>query len=159
VKGFCTATVIPGRTTLTLGGTQTDPKRTIPAGCESATIKHPTACKCICNAIANGKKTIELYRRQTWEGQDVDAGPWGGGLVRDKDTKVIISGNGNSNVTGLAGEAVPDPDYIIFAHELCGHAVPELGHQMGRNAYTTLDRVIQIENEIRQEQGLPLRGP
>jgi hypothetical protein len=51
-------------------------------------------------------------------------------------------------------EKIPNPFNIIAGHEVLGHAYPRImdWDSSEKNAR-------EVENELRQEQGLPLRDP
>lgn len=82
-------------------------------------------------------------------------------------TVVGVAGDG---LPGVGDTSPPDrpgriraPGFVILAHELCGHALPNMRHpkidtngdgkpdKWAWNAYTPDDPVIQIENIIREE--------
>lgn len=54
---------------------------------------------------------------------------------------------------GLQNQVIPNPFSIIAGHEVLGHA---LSRVLGLPYQE--ETAIQVENELRQEQGLPLRG-
>jgi RHS repeat-associated protein len=59
-----------------------------------------------------------------------------------------------SPLRGYNGQAIPNPFNIIAGHEVLGHALPGvLGLPNGE------DVARAVENQLRQEQGLPLRDP
>jgi RHS repeat-associated protein len=79
------------------------------------------------------------------------------------DTKGNVTVNLNRNesqidiispLRGFNGEKIPNPFNIIAGHEVLGHAYPKIGgwDSSEKNAR-------EVENELRQEQGLPLRDP
>lgn len=59
-----------------------------------------------------------------------------------------------SPLRGFNGEKIPNPFNIIAGHEVLGHAYPKI---MGWDSSEKNAR--EVENELRQEQGLPLRDP
>ncbi len=85
--------------------------------------------------------------------------------------KTVPTGNGNVSILlsehpdplisqgilplrGMNGEVVPNPPGIIAGHELLGHGRLEmLGRPYGEG------EAIGVENQLRREQGLPLRNP
>jgi RHS repeat-associated protein len=54
---------------------------------------------------------------------------------------------------GVDGQVIPNPFHIIAGHEVLGHALPRI---LGLG--TDQDTAVRVENELRQEQGIPLRG-
>ena len=75
----------------------------------------------------------------------------GGGLTTNGGKNVYIN-NQSSYDTGLRGESVKSSPAQILAHELGGHAVPELYGGGTGNA-------IKDENIIRSQTGAPLLAP
>jgi hypothetical protein len=67
-----------------------------------------------------------------------------------------------SPLKGLNGQNVPNPFQIIAGHEVLGHAYAShiLGLTRGMT-YNQEERWVRqnIENTLRQEQGIPLRDP
>ncbi len=59
-----------------------------------------------------------------------------------------------SPLRGFNGQAIPNPFSIIAGHETLGHAYPRI---MGWPSDEQSAR--QVENQLRREQGLPLRDP
>jgi len=60
----------------------------------------------------------------------------------------------NMPLRGLDGQRIPNPFSIIAGHEVLGHAYPRI---MGWPSDEGSAR--QTENQLRQDQGLPLRDP
>jgi hypothetical protein len=85
----------------------------------------------------------------------------------DASTRLEANGNATVNLNrsvspldsfsplrGYSGQAIPNPFNIIAGHEVLGHALPGiLGLPNGE------DVARAVENQLRQEQGLPLRDP
>lgn len=74
-------------------------------------------------------------------------------LYRDGDQAVVVSGLANRHITDENDISVPDPAEMILAHELAGHAEPNVN--MERNK--PLKNAIEIENKIRDEIGMTRR--
>ena len=118
-------------------------------GYDSAT--HKTSCKCVCDAI-NSYREIGLYQR-TDEGGHVSGLLYSYVYVGPPRTNGYV-GRGSS-CPPIPGH-VPAPSWIILGHELCGHAVPMMGHPSDPTIrYNEKDPVIQIENQIRKEHSCP----
>lgn len=62
--------------------------------------------------------------------------------------------NAIAPLTGYNGQIIPNPLSIVAGHEVLGHALPRI---MGWDSNEPAAR--ETENELRQEQGLPLRDP
>lgn len=115
----------------------------------------PTICGCLCDAI-NSPGIITLNQRRDPGGHVVTPGfdelylgpgfpgGIGGGYASPGDRPPRMS----------PGMVLADQD-IIFAHELCCHAVPRVPHPpVGHpDRYTVRDPVIICENNIRRELG------
>lgn len=112
--------------------------------------RHPVACKCICDAV-NADFTIKLYSR---------AAPGGAASIVGNRSVWVgparpLGYVGHSDSRRPAAGRVRADQWIIFGHELCGHAVPGLAHPADATAYTLSDPVIQIENRLRFEHFAP----
>jgi RHS repeat-associated protein len=90
-------------------------------------------------------------------------------VLTETDSRTVPQGNGNfrveldRNVTGIdqvsplrspEGKPIPNPFNIIAGHELLGHA--RLGMEGKPNGEP---EARHVENQLRKEQGLPLRDP
>jgi RHS repeat-associated protein len=157
--GFCNERTCPKETIRSVNladiTTVTIPAHTIAPGYQRA--GHRVSCECICNAI-NANFTITLYSR---------AGPGGDAMTTGDPRPVNI---GPARPRGYEGRNDPNPpdgnanrvrasQFIIFGHEMCGHAVPGLPHppEGDPRRYTDRDPVIQIENRIRGEHNYGTR--
>jgi hypothetical protein len=127
------------------------------------------ACKCLCTAIGPGKTTTIVVRD--------DLSAWGGGRTDDASPDDTANGKGSDETVNIEnqnrwrldkkdkdGNWIDDPDWIILAHELCGHAVPGAKgtHPEWRPSKPGYkpnwhDDAIKKENEIRGIRGLPDR--
>jgi RHS repeat-associated protein len=126
-----------------------------PAICDSPVfIRHPTSCKCICNAI-NSPNRIVLQTRAAAGGaahysgevREVDVGP---------ERPEGYQGKGDPNPPKGNKDTVRANQMIILGHELCGHAVAGMPHP-AKGAYTEEDPVVKIENAIRKEHNMGTR--
>jgi len=141
----------------------------------------PISCRCVCDAINSqcvhtiwdglSKPTDLPWQRRSR--RDRRTGGDGGYAEINKacDTDIFV-GTLDGGLTGVGDTNPPrngyvrTPEWIILAHELCGHAVPNMSHPFddlngdGRkqrdepflpSAYTPDDPVIVIENIIRGE--------
>ena len=93
---------------------------------------------------------IRLSRTvETSEGRiAVSSDKYGGGAM--------LPGKGGSSVVTLSPDGHPydreaNPDHIIFAHEVYGHGRL---YQQGNQDALSENKAIEVENEIRKEQGL-----
>lgn len=126
-------------------------------------------CKCICDAIGAGKTITILV-------QD-DLSAFGGGRTDDAVPDDTANGKGSDETVNIENKNrwrakdpktdnwVDDPDWVILAHELCGHAVPGAKGthpewRPGRKGYDPNwhDSAFNAEDEIREENGLPKLG-
>jgi hypothetical protein len=143
----------------------------MPGLAHHSTSGHPTSCGCICELTAAGSRTIEVQidENLTVGGRSIPLIPQGEGATihntaTDKVSAftgrdpVSITGAGATNPHSGAGrnQVLPDPAWVIFGHEVCGHARLQTGNmgatQVGHSTtpegnLTTVD----IENRIRRE--------
>ena len=128
----------------------------------------PNACKCVCAAIGTGK-TISIEVKD-----DVSAGKGGRtGVAKPNDA---FNGTGSDVTIEIENKNrwrldkkdkddwIDDPDWIILAHELCGHAVPDSKGthpecRPGKPGYKPdwHNDSVKKENEVRSDRGLPER--
>jgi len=128
-----------------------------------------TSCKCLCKMISSSKTvTIEISN---------DLSRAGGGITIDEVPDDTANGNGSNETVRIENQnryrqRNPDtgdwqnvPDWIILAHELCGHALPGIQGvhpewRPGRSGYDPNwhDKAKEIEDNIREEHELPKRG-
>jgi RHS repeat-associated protein len=82
---------------------------------------------------------------------------WGGGASAPTANGAIVSvsSGGGADVLGQSGAMISSPASIVMGHELLGHGLGyiSVGHD-GTEAHA-----IGVENQLRDEQGLPLREP
>ena len=50
---------------------------------------------------------------------------------------------------------LPTPEFIVLAHELCGHAITGWQHPDDPTRYTCEDPVVKLENCVREEHSTP----
>jgi hypothetical protein len=127
----------------------------------------PTGCRCLCDVIGNAETTTISFRPggpSTSPGS-VPAGTApapGQGGARTSPTVAIDPRFQGQYFVG--GRWVDIPFHLIFAHEVCGHALPKmLGTHMARGpgpaGGTPPQEVaaVAVERAIAAEQGLPRR--
>lgn len=127
------------------------------------------ACKCICVAIGL-IKTITIVVSD-------DLSAWAGGRTDVSNPADATNGKGSDVTVNIENKArwrldkkdkdndwIDDPDWIILAHELCGHAVPDAkgSHPEWRPSKPGYkpnwhDDAIKKENEVRGDRGLAER--
>jgi hypothetical protein len=104
------------------------------------------------NAAIDAKPTISVeiwkYSDNVTDGKDAQ-GNVAVHLSRNSDPA-----NSVSPLVGYDGKVIPNPLSIVAGHEVLGHALPGI---MGWDRSEPAAR--GTENELRQEQGLPLRDP
>lgn len=134
----------------------------------------PTACGCLCDLTATGAKDIHLHVADTFKigAATIDVNAAGEGAtaypgVGRPEYNVGISGKEFSGITG-AGDTAPlaganptqtlrDPPWLIFAHEVCGHArlqTGPMGSTLVQHSQTPEGNLgaVDIENLVRREQ-------
>lgn len=129
----------------------------------------PNACKCICAAIQSDR-TITIVVRDdlsaTKGGRTDDANPddTANGKGSDETVNIENKNRWRLDKKDKDGNWIDDPDWIILAHELCGHAVPGTKGthpewRSSRPGYTPNwhDDAVKKENEVRGDRGLPER--
>lgn len=130
------------------------------------------ACKCICEAIRGGDngKTITIEINNNLRAA-------GGGKTTDDVPDDTANGNGSDETVEIENQDrwrvrrkdnnqwVDEPDWIILAHELCGHAVPGVNGthpewRPGKPGYRRNwhDEAFDREDTIRDQAGLPEIG-
>jgi RHS repeat-associated protein len=137
-------------------------KNTVTMTRKAASSSRPTICMCLCDAI-NSSRIIKLFHSTTPAGQSHSPG----GYVTTGTYDEVYVGTGrpggyrgryanpSDRPSSMSpGQVMATPE-IIFAHELCGHALPKQPHPpVGHpDRYTERDPVIIIENTIRRELG------
>jgi hypothetical protein len=124
----------------------------------------PVGCQCICDVINNAQTTTVGFQAGgpgTGPGSVPGAGPGQGGVP----TNTTI--NADPRFKGqylINGRWVDIPFHLIFAHELCGHALPKmLGTHVPRGAGTAggtppqEQHAVDVERQIAAEHNLPRR--
>lgn len=132
---------------------------------------HPTSCGCICELTQPGSRTIEIQidENLTVGGRTIPLIPQGeGATIHNSATDkvsaftgrdpVSITGAGATNPHSGTGknQVLPDPAWVIFGHEVCGHArlqtsnMPstQVGHSTTPEGNLT---TVDVENRIRRE--------
>jgi len=130
-----------------------------------------TSCGCLCELTAPGSRTVEVQIDENLrvgasviplipqgEAATVHRGPTDKASGFTGREHVGITGAGATKPLAGAGrtQTVPDPPWIIFGHEVCGHARLQagvmgptgVGHSTTRKGDAT---TVDIENRIRRE--------
>jgi hypothetical protein len=135
------------------------------------TSAHSTSCGCLCELTAAGSRDVEVQidENLTVGAHSIPLGPAGEGATvhlgpTDKISAftgrefVGITGAGATSPHAGAGrtQTIPDPPWVIFGHEVCGHARLQAGPmgttQVGHATTPQGDRTtVDIENRIRRE--------
>jgi len=110
---------------------------------------HKISCKCICDAI-NSDRDITVYRRPKPGGSTA-------GTIGDSPEVYVgpgrpggYTGTGDTNPPSTG--TVRSTDWMIFGHELCGHAVTM---HSGQNTPSDSRLAVDVENDIREEHSCP----
>jgi len=132
---------------------------------------HPTSCGCLCALTTAGSRDVEVQidENLTVGGHSIPLVPQGeAATVHPGPTNKISAFTGREFV-GLTGagatsphagtgraQTIPDPPWIIFGHEVCGHARLQTGPmgatQVGHATTPQGDRTtVDVENRIRRE--------
>ena len=137
------------------------------------TSAHPTSCRCLCELTAPGATNVQVQIDDniTVGGTSTPLAPLGEAATAFTNPR--ISGFTGREHTGLRGagatapiagagrtQTIPDPPWIIFGHEVCGHArletaVPgatDVSHSTTPQGNET---TVDIENRIRREHSTP----
>jgi hypothetical protein len=145
-----------------------------PGFCESpmtreAVTQSPAGCRCICSLVESAKTiTVTVVD---------DLSSSGGGRTIPASWDDYSNGTGSDATVNIenrnryrqrrpdSGDWIDVPDWIILAHELCGHALPTAkgDHREARPGKPGYKpdwhrQSEQAEDAIRQARGLPLRG-
>lgn len=151
------------------------------------TSAHPVSCQCLCRAV-RGPTRIDLSIGDTFseparQGTQLSAADRsveraGGGVTLQPDgpvvvpnPRVVVSGRGR-RLPGADPDApqrrtVDDPAWLILSHELCGHVLHDPAQEQTDAAANWPSHVqteegrrstVDIENQIRGEHGLGVRG-
>lgn len=116
------------------------------------------SCRCICHLIMFDRTvTIRVNAARAAVGN--------GGMTVDANEDDTANGTGSDETVFVDNRfRFAEPDWIILAHELCGHALPGMrgNHpewRPGRPGFTPdwHKRAIEAENEVRRGHGLPPR--
>jgi len=119
-----------------------------------------TSCGCLCDVTKLGGPQIMFFVADVMNVPEVKGtgsltpvDKAGEGRVvppagERKETYVSVTGREKSGLPGAGGRPLPTPPWLIFAHEVCGHALGKGGHaQTPSGKESTVD----IENLIRRE--------
>lgn len=124
----------------------------------------PVGCGCICDVI-NGAQTTTIAFRAGGPGTSprsvAGAGPGQGGVAADPTVFADPRFHGQYLI---GGRWVDIPFHLIFAHELCGHALPKMrGTHAARSGVVppagTPDaerRAVDVERQVAAEHNPPL---
>lgn len=123
--------------------------------------QHPVSCKCVCDAIT-ANETHTLKSRVSEGGVSIADGRFNHGPV---NTTIEIGPPRTGGYPGRddpqrpADYRVSGPSFITLGHELCGHSVPAINHNVFgvAAAYTVLDPVMVIDEKIREEHNRGFR--
>lgn len=128
------------------------------AGDDSQTAEStmPASASCVCGAINHP---------QAWHVQFVDALDDDHRPVTGGDRVIRVPTPNSPKITGAAttgGQLQNAQPWLVFAHELCGHATVEMGEHDEEGAVEGQDlrhhRSVERENVIRSEHGIAARG-
>ena len=139
-----------------------DPRGVI-SGQRCAGVNTPReTCKCLCQAVTNGRFYFIDVKTADWSGKGGLPIPsvWPNSGTNGSVWMITLpsGGGGQFGAFDSNGHCSPYPFERLLAHELCGHALgPPTGPQEPGNRKSH-DSAIGIENEIAQEQGWPARG-
>ena len=123
---------------------------------------HTVAFTRLADAIGQ-KNVASVGIHDTFVGADGQshATPLGGitvgpapGIAGNATTTLNRNGLGAGDMSVVPGTMVPAPTNIVAAHEVMGH-----GLEILKGGDPTENHVWQIENQMRQEEGLPPRPP
>ncbi len=134
-----------------------------PPWLSAAVSSTPVGCGCVCDTINNAKTaTIEFHPGgpNTSPGSVAGAGPGQGGVATDSTVNADPRFQGQYKING---NWVDIPFYLIFSHELCGHALPKmLGTHVARGAGAAggtppqEQHAVDVERQIAAEHNPPL---
>jgi len=111
--------------------------------------KHSTGYNLLLKAIdAKPTITVQLGEEDSKTGPRDAAGNVTVHLARNVAPIDVIA-----PLRGFDGQVIPNPFNIIAGHEVLGHALPRI-----LGLPSDQETAINVENELRREQGLPLRG-
>jgi hypothetical protein len=136
----------------------------VPGVTEADVSSTPVGCKCICDLIGSGRTATVAFHAGgpgTSPGAVPGAGPGQGGVPTDPTAFVDPGFQGQYLING---KWVDIPFHLIFAHELCGHALPDMrGTHSPRSGVVppggTPDaevHAVDVERQIAAEHNPPL---
>lgn len=135
---------------------------------EVAGTQTPAGCGCVCDVVHSSNDwEIQTHLGGPTTGFYSTAGAYGtepggtGGIIK------IPSPNAETVYGAVteSGERLPAEPWLLFAHELCGHAwLADRGREPNRNPPRWgrggggHEATVERENQIRREHGIPERG-
>jgi RHS repeat-associated protein len=124
---------------------------------------HTKGFTALSGEIASDKTiNVNVAATVTINGKTHDISKEFGGGVTFTDAKGVVqayaSPDGNPTALhGLDGKSlVPDPESIIMGHEALGHGPGQMGLDGGDHSQ---HHAVEVENQLRREQGIPERQP
>ena len=112
-----------------------------------------TYTQSLINAINNKENTINVFVDDYYidkNGNKQDISKKGEGVTKEfhnGDFSVVISGKSYDNLVDKDGNSISDKPEYILAHEIAGHAEPNMNNKNTE----TLVNAVEIENIIRKE--------
>jgi hypothetical protein len=136
-----------------------------------STSRHPTSCGCLCDLTAPGSFTVQVQidENLTVGAHSIPLIPQGEAATTHISATDKISAFTGREFVGITGagattphagtgraQTIPDPPWVIFGHEVCGHARLQsgpMGPTQAGHATTPAGDVttVDIENRIRRE--------
>lgn len=124
----------------------------------------PAGCSCLCDVVNNAQTTTVEFRAGgpgTNPGSVAGAGAGQGGVKTNATVKIDPNFQGQYRING---NWVDVPFYLLFSHELCGHALPKMqGTHVARGATPAggtppqEQHAVDVERDIAAEHGEPRR--
>jgi len=125
----------------------------------------PAGCRCLCDVVNNTQTTTVGFSPGgpgTGPGSQAGPAPGQGGVRTDSTVSIDPNFQGQYRING---NWVDVPFYLLFSHELCGHALPKMqGTHVARGATppggTPPQEVhaVDVERRIAAEHGEPRRS-
>lgn len=145
-------------------------KKPTPKLAHYSTSKTPTSCSCLCELTAPGSTDIRVHAADYFilDGITTNLSIWGEGVTigpygLHPETNVGVSGKEYTSIIG-AGDTAPqagtnpkqnirDPAWLIFAHEVCGHARLQSEKMQTMHTQTPEGNLstVDVENKTRRE--------
>lgn len=131
---------------------------------EAAASPTPVGCGCLCDVVDDGQTTTVAFRAggpSTSPGSVPGAGPGQGGVKANPTVDIDPRFQGQYLING---NWVDVPFFLLFSHELCGHARPKMhGTHVARGAKPAggtppqEQAAVDVERQIAAEHKLPRR--